>query len=259
VLVNGRGQPPFEWAANGTIEDYIREGVVTMARGQAAKAYNIPQRESVKKQWSEWLKEPIPPMEPKVESFERTVAFIASKTRPVFVVYDHLRTDAPATFDWLLHALNQMKLDDKGGVIRVQNEDARLVVRLIATEPFRFSQRDWFPVQPELDEATARTASLAARRERFANQWHLNARTGKPAREVKFVAVMTPYRLSEAEPEIALEKTGDTAVFKVADSAVAAWIGAGEQGALAGGGIDAKGRLAVRVTEGGKMETVVAP
>ncbi len=258
VLVNGRGQPPFEWAANGTIEDYIREGVVTMARGQAAKAYNIPQRESVKKQWNEWLKEPIPPMEPKVESFERTVAFIASKTRPVFVVHDHLRTDAPATFDWLLHALNQMKLDDKTGVIRVQNEDARLVVRLIATEPFRFSQRDWFPVPPELDEATARTASLVARRERYANQWHLNARTGKPAREIKFVAVMVPYRASEAEPAIAVEKSGDAVVFKVADSVVAAWLGAGAQGALTGGGIEAKGRLAVRFSEGGETQTVVA-
>jgi hypothetical protein len=113
VLVNGRGQPPFNWAANGTIEDYIRQGMVTMARGQAAKAYNIPQSEGVVRQWSEWSKEPRPPLEPKVENFERTVAFVASKARPVFVVYDHVRTDAPATFDWLLHALNQMKLDDK--------------------------------------------------------------------------------------------------------------------------------------------------
>jgi hypothetical protein len=68
ILVNGRGQPPFEWAANGTIEDYIRQGVVTIARGQAAKGYNLPQQASVIKLWSEWSKEPIPPMEPKVES-----------------------------------------------------------------------------------------------------------------------------------------------------------------------------------------------
>jgi len=258
VLVNGRGQPPFAWAANGTIEDYVRQGLVTMARGQAAKAYNVPQRESVKRQWGEWLKEPIPPMEPKVESFERTVAFAGSKTRPVFVVRDHLRTDVPASFDWLLHALNQMKVDERTGVIRVQNEDAKLVVRLVATEPLRYSQRDWFPVAPELDEATARTASLAARRERYANQWHLNARTGKPAQEIKFAAVMVPYRASEAEPQIAAEKFGDSVVFTVAGTTVAAWMGAGPQGALAGRGIAAKGRLAVRAGEGGTTETVVA-
>jgi hypothetical protein len=113
-------------------------------------------------------------------------------------------------------------------------------------------------VPPELDEATARTASLVARRERYANQWHLNARTGKPAREIKFVAVMVPYRASEAEPAIAVEKSGDAVVFKVADSVVAAWLGAGAQGALTGGGIEAKGRLAVRFSEGGETQTVVA-
>jgi len=259
ILVNGRGQPPFEWAANGTIEGYIRQGLVTIARGQAAKAYNVPQKEGVKRQWSEWSKEPIPPMEPKVESFERTVAFVASKTRPIFVVQDHLRTDVPTTFDWLLHAINKMTFDDKAGAIHVQNEDVRLVVRLIATEPLRFSQRDWFAVPPELDEATARTASEAARKQRFPNQWHLNAHTGKSVREIKFVAVMVPYRASEAAPAIAVEKSDEAVVFKVADSVVAAWIGAGAQGKLAGPGLAATGRLAVRVSEGGKTDTVVAP
>ena len=140
--MNRRGQPPFEWAANGAVEEYVRKGCVTIARGQSAKAYNVPQQESVRKQWSESSKEPVPPVEPKVESFERTVAFVASRRRPVFVVQDALRTDAPATFDWLLHAINEMKFDDESGAIRVQNGDARAVVRLIASEPFHFSQRD---------------------------------------------------------------------------------------------------------------------
>ncbi len=83
ILVNGRGQPPFEWAANGTIEDYIRQGLVTIVRGQAAKSYNVPQQASVLRQWGEWSKVPVPPMDPKLESFERTVAFVASKKRPV--------------------------------------------------------------------------------------------------------------------------------------------------------------------------------
>ena len=98
ILVNGRGQPPFEWAANGTIEDYIRQDLVTIVRGLAAKSYNVPQQASVLRQWGEWSKVPVPPMDPKLESFQRTVAFVASKKRPVFVVHDQLRADAPATF-----------------------------------------------------------------------------------------------------------------------------------------------------------------
>jgi hypothetical protein len=259
ILVNGRGQPPFEWAANGTIEYYDKQGRVTIARGQAAKAYNVPQRESVKKQWSEWSKDPIPPMDPKVETFERTVAFVASKKRPVFVVQDYLRTSAPTTFDWLLHAINEMKFDDEAGLIDVQNGDARLAIRLVATEPVRFSQRDWFTVPPELDEATARTASEAERKQRFPNQWRLNAHTGKPVQEIKFIAVMVPYRASEAQPAITVEKSSDAVVFKVADTVVAAWMGAGAQGKLAVSGLAAKGRLVVRVGEGGKTDSAVAP
>ena len=55
-----------------------------------------------------------------------------------------------------------------------------------------------------------------------------------------------------------MEKSGDAVVSKVADSLVAAWLGAGAQGALTGGGIEAKGRLAVRFSEGGETQTVVA-
>ena len=42
ILVNGRGQPPTLWDAAGRIEEYKREGIVTLARGQSADAYNVP-------------------------------------------------------------------------------------------------------------------------------------------------------------------------------------------------------------------------
>jgi hypothetical protein len=47
-------------------------------------------------------------------------------------------------------------------------------------------------------------------------------------------------------------------VFRVAGSVVAAWMGAGAQGKLAGPGLAVTGRLAVRVSESGKTDTVVA-
>ena len=113
-------------------------------------------------------------------------------------------------------------------------------------------------MSPELDEATARTASEAARKQRFPNQWHLDAHTGKPVREIKFLAVAVPYRASEGEPAIALEKVGDMVVCKVGDTTVAAWMGTGTQGKLTVSGLAAKGRLVVRVTEDGRMDSAVA-
>ena len=43
ILVNGRGQPPTTWDAAGRIEEFRREGIITLTRGQAADAYNTPQ------------------------------------------------------------------------------------------------------------------------------------------------------------------------------------------------------------------------
>ncbi|MCP5118795.1 MAG: DUF4962 domain-containing protein, partial [bacterium] len=62
VLVNGRGQPPFNWNAAGRVEHYEELDGVTIARGQAARAYNLPMRKSVVEKWRKHLDEPLPPM-----------------------------------------------------------------------------------------------------------------------------------------------------------------------------------------------------
>ena len=59
--------------------------------------------------WNKYYRATVPSMEPKVESCERTLAFVGSKTRPMLVVHDYVRTRAPTTFDWLLHTLNKME------------------------------------------------------------------------------------------------------------------------------------------------------
>jgi len=255
VLVNGRGQPVHRWEAGGRVEAYERQGLITVARGEAGEAYNLPQTEGILRMWSKNLKEPVPPMEPRVRTFERTLAFTASRTRPMLVVHDHLATDGPAPFDWLLHAVNQMETDSRTGTILVREGDARLAIKLVASAPFRFSQTDRFAVAPEAQQSSACAASPKDCEAKFPKQWHLSARTATPTGDVKFAAVMVPYRASEPPPEIAVERTGDTVVFKVKDTTAAAWLGAGTHGKLPGAA--AEGRLAVRITEGGRTDTVV--
>ena len=87
-------------------------------------------------------------MEPKVESFERTLAFVGSRTQPVLVVHDYLRTDAPAKFSWLLHAVNPMKTRDRDGIIYIEDGNARAAVRMIAGVPYSVDQRSGFPSNP---------------------------------------------------------------------------------------------------------------
>jgi hypothetical protein len=253
ILVNGRGQATHTWEAQGRIESFENHGILTLARGQAADAYNVPQPGDVLRQWREHLKEPIPSMLPIVKTFDRTLAFLASKTRPLLIVYDSLKTDGATTFSWLLHALNQMQTDDGAGTIRLHDGDARLIVCLRSSKPLRFSQQNAFSVPPERPENTAYQEVSA----QFPNQWHLAADTHDPTNEVKFLAVMVPYRYSEDEPKIKAFESGQTAGFEVGDSRVAAWWGEGDAGQIQAEGLTGKGRMVILFKENGMRQRVV--
>ena len=201
ILVQSRGQPPFTWEAGGEITAYERRGAITLVRGEAARGYNLPQPPSLAALWNKLIGQ-LPPMEPRLEKFERTLAFVASPTRPALVISDALRTNAPATFDWLLHALEQMETDSRTGAVLVRSGDARLAVRVIASAPLEFSQASKFPVQPEAANNTAYVLGTPS----FPDQWHLKATTSRPSREMRFLAVLAPYRAGEPEP--AIERRG---------------------------------------------------
>lgn len=249
ILVNGRGQPPHTWEAAGRIETFERHGIVTVVRGQAADAYNLPQPPELARLWSKLLPQPPPPMAPKVKDFQRTAVFVASKTRPVLFIQDYVEADAPATYDWLLHALNRMSIDERSAAITIRDGDVRLAVRLIATQPLRFSQSNRFSVPPE---AAANTAYVSAD-EQFPDQWHFKATTGASAGQVKFLAILVPYRDSEPEPEIARIGSGDSAGFRVGGAEVLAWWGSGRTGVIrTGRGKTAEARMIVRATPAGE-------
>ena len=249
ILVNGRGQAVFKWDADGQIEDYARQGAITMVRGQAANGYNVEQPREIVDLWRKLIAAPLPAMEPKVETAERTLAFVASRTRPVLVVQDYVRTGAPASFDWLLHALNQMETDGAAGAVYVHDGDARMAVRLVATAPYGFSQTNKFSVPPE---AITNTAYVLGE-EKFTDQWHLKATTRTPVREVKFLAILVPYRASEKQPEIVALQGEGMRGFRVGRTEVGAWWGAGESGKIAMGDASGEGRLLVKDGEQGSQ------
>jgi len=253
ILVNGRGQPPFRWDAQGTVEVYERHGQVTVVRGQAAQAYNLPLTADVAKLWRETLQEPIPPMEPRVETFSRTLAFCASASRPLLIVQDFLRTSAPTTFAWLLHALNPMLAEDGSGAITIQEGNARLAVRLLCDQPFRFSQRTGFPIQPERAENTA-YQDLDTQ---FPDPSHLSAHTETPEAQIKFLAVMVPYHAEETAPEIEPFKSPQLVGLRIGETRVAAWWGAGETGRVEMPGLTEDCRMGLIVMENGQSRTVV--
>jgi hypothetical protein len=247
ILVDGRGQPPFDWNASGTIELYERHGPVTLVRGQAATAYNRPQDPDTIELWKKHLAEPLPPMEPRVDSFGRTLAFLASGDQPLLVVYDQIKTAGPASFDWLLHSLREMKVDPASGSILITNGKAHLAVKLFSTAPLDFSQFGGFPVKPEERAAGA------------PDQWHLTARTKTKTAEAKFLAVLAPYREGQKPPEIELVSGPGNTGFRVGEVQILAWWGSGETGQISLGSLQTEGRLLLRHRQEDQFKTVICP
>lgn len=252
ILVAGRGQPPYTWAAGGRIESFERQGIITLVRGQAAEAYNLPQPEYVTTLWQKLLKEPVPSMEPRVESFERTLVFIGSHTRPVIIVSDYLKASAAANFDWLLHTLNSMETDAGTGSISVRSGSVRLAVRLVSTGPLTFSQSSGFPIPPETVTDTAYPNPPKE------TQWHLSAHSEQAAPEIKFLAVLVPYRASEPEPAMEALQSSNARGFRAGGCEVAVWWGQGNAGDISLHDLAGKARLLVRVLEDGKSQTLVS-
>jgi hypothetical protein len=137
----------------------------------------------------------------------------------------------------------------------IRDGDVRVAVRLVASTPFQFSQTNKFTIAPEAASNTAYILGKAS----FADQWHLKATTDKPSDEVKFLAILVPYRESEPEPKIELLQGDGTIGFRVAGTDVAAWWGAGSRGKISAAGVTGDGRMVVNATEPGKAEHVIAP
>ena len=252
ILVNGRGQPPHTWEAGGQIETFERHGIVTIARGQAAEAYNIPQPPDLARLWAKLLPQPVPSMEPKLEDFQRTAVFVASKARPVLFIQDYVKASAPATYDWLLHALNEMSINERGAEITVRDGNVRMAVRVIATSPLRFSQTSKFTVAPEAADNTAYVSAG----EKFSDQWHFKASTEIPAGQAKFLAILVPYRESEPEPRIVRIGSGESAGFRVGDTEVLAWWGLGGSGKMGYKQGDTEARMMIKAGRSGEPISV---
>ena len=218
VLVSGRGQGEAFMGASGKIEFFQSVGDLTFVRGEAGKAYNIEISGGTRELWQEHLSLPLPPKVPKVKVARRALGFAGRRESPWLVVHDYLETDGMATFEYLLHALDRMEIEEDAGIIRVRRKGVHLDIYLVSSSKGRFSQTDKFLVDP------------GDRRREGASQWHLNVQTRKPTSEVRYLALMVPYREGQAPLEVTPIALQDLRGFQVGEDRVLAWWGEGESG-----------------------------
>ncbi len=157
VLVNGEGQVIRDAKANGRIMAFEDQPGLTYVAGDATAAYMG-----------------------KLRRFHRRILFL----RPgLFLLVDDLEAPADAVFQWMLHAFEEMELDESSGRIVSTREDATLDVYLRSPAGITLSQTDQFdtPYNAGIPEDYHRD---------MANHWHVTAETQRKTDAARMGAVM---------------------------------------------------------------------
>ena len=159
IGVNGEGQNARDWNATGRIARFETNDYWHYALGDATPAYGG-----------------------RLARWQRHIVFLRPRDEgmtPIVVIFDDLAAPKPATFQWWLHALEQMQVDETKQTARIVRGGAQLDVHFLAPTGLRFSQTDQFTAPPERD---------------YPNQWHLTAETTEPMESCRFLTVLLPQR-----------------------------------------------------------------
>lgn len=168
ILVNGRGQGVQSIDAKGRIVRTSFGSQFDYVLGDATQSY-----------------------EGRVDRFWRHLWFV--KPNLIFI-YDQVEAPAPATYDWLLHTLQEMEVDEEGRRVRVPAPTAEMWVSFVHPAELTFGLTDQFTVPPEDRDAHK------------PNQWHLNATTTAADGRGRFLTVLAPRPASASgEPPLATE------------------------------------------------------
>lgn len=175
VLVNGEGQVIRAARANGRITAFEDRRGLSYVAGDATAAYMG-----------------------KMRRFDRHILFL----RPgLFLLVDDLKAPELALFQWMLHAFENMEVDNESGRIVSRRKDATLDVRLRSPAGLKFSQTDQFdtPYNTGIPEAFHKD---------MPNHWHVTAETVQKSNAVRIGAVIAVSGAQERFDLDLLEREG---------------------------------------------------
>lgn len=128
-----------------------------------------------------------------LNKFQRHVIHI----RPgVYVIYDDLEAPEPVTFEWWLHALSKMSVNESKKSIIISEGNARLKVNFLQSGKLNFNQFSVFPDPPE---------NRGDSTPEYKDQWHITASTVSKGTKAQFITVLVPFK-KDKEPDISVGK-----------------------------------------------------
>jgi hypothetical protein len=173
ILVNDSGQTIRNAKANGRIAAFEDRPGLTYLRGDAAPAYmgNLTR-------------------------FDRHVLFL----RPgLILILDDLEAPEPATYQWMLHAFEEMELSDAQVISR--REDTTLNVHLSSPSGLALNQTDQFdtPYNSGIPEQFYKD---------MPNHYHVTAETNTKTKATRIGAALSVYNQNETFETTILEHEG---------------------------------------------------
>ena len=117
-----------------------------------------------------------------VDRYDRRILYLRGLLtggEPVIVIRDDLASPEPATWQFLLHALREMQVDESNQRVEIASGNARCRVDFLEPRGLAFSQHDQFTQPPVRGGA---------------NQWHLTASTTTKQPTEHSLFVIQPYR-----------------------------------------------------------------
>ncbi len=120
----------------------------------------------------------------------------------IFVLFDELEAPKPVNFEWWLHSLSEMKIDDNNKMINISQGDARLNVRFLQSGKLNFTQIKGFPdAPPEHGEP---------------DHYHTIATTSLKSTKTNYITLLVPFK-SGNEPAVTVdnlvEKPGELSLI----------------------------------------------
>ncbi len=168
ITVDGQGQLAHSAASQGRITHFVTTPNFDAVVGEAGDAYRTTATG--------------PSL---LDRYTRTILFAKPE---LIVVFDRLEAKQPATYQYWLHAVNQMQLGERGKV-QVQADDVRCDITFLTPQGLRFQQTDQYDPNP--------------RPRVKLREWHLTAETPEKAKAMTFVTLYRPYRKDQPAPHVA--------------------------------------------------------
>lgn len=153
VLVDGEGQIPHSATATGRIANFQLTADWDYIEGDALSAYGG-----------------------KLTRARRKIVFVKPD---VIVICDDLAASKPVSFQFMLHALAEFRVDEKAARLSASQPKAIVTAQYLSPVTLKFRQWDGYDPKPDKE---------------FPNQWHVEAGTQEKLAELQMLTVIVPQR-----------------------------------------------------------------